>query len=88
MDLQQPRRPFHGGLVGYLGYDVVREIERLPDVPSDDLGYPDAVLSLTGHVTAFDHFRQRLFLIENVFVVPGASADDAGVGSSAGRARI
>ena len=69
--------PFHGGVVGYLGYDVVREIERLPDVPSDDLGWPDAVLSLTGHVTAFDHFRQRLFLIENVFVAPGADAEDA-----------
>ena len=40
--------PFHGGVVGYLGYDVVREIERLPDVPPDDLGLPDAVLSVTG----------------------------------------
>jgi anthranilate synthase component I len=60
--------PFHGGVVGYLGYDVVREIERLPDVPHDDLGLPDAVLSVTGHVTAFDHFRQRLYLIENVFL--------------------
>ena len=37
--------PFHGGVVGYLGYDVVREIEHLPDVPPDDLGLPDAVLS-------------------------------------------
>ncbi|HEV3135347.1 MAG TPA: anthranilate synthase component I [Acidimicrobiia bacterium] len=80
--------PFHGGLVGYLGYDVVREIERLPDVPSDDLGYPDAVLSLTGHVTAFDHYRQRLFLIENVFVVPAASADDAGVAYDLAQARL
>jgi anthranilate synthase component 1 len=60
--------PFHGGVVGYLGYDVVREIEHLPDVPHDDAGLPDAVLSLTGHVTAFDHFRQRLCLIENVFL--------------------
>ena len=60
--------PFHGGVVGYLGYDVVREIERLPAVPPDDPGLPDAVLSLTGHVTAFDHFRQRLYLIENVFL--------------------
>jgi len=34
--------PLHGGLVGYLGYDVVREIERLPNVPPDDLGHPDA----------------------------------------------
>ena len=64
--------PFHGGVVGYLGYDVVREVERLPNVPPDPVGWPDAVLALTGHVTAFDHFRQRLFLIENVFL-----ADDA-----------
>jgi anthranilate synthase component 1 len=70
--------PFHGGVVGYLGYDVVREIEHLPDVPPDPVGLPDAVLSLTGHVTAFDHFRQRLCLIENVFlpeVDAGASGD-------------
>ena len=65
--------PFHGGVVGYLGYDVVREVERLPDVPADPVGWPDAVMTLTGHVTAFDHFRQRLFLIENVFVTPGMS---------------
>jgi anthranilate synthase component 1 len=60
--------PFHGGIVGYLGYDVVREIEHLPAVPPDDQGYPEAVMSLTGHVAAFDHFRQRLYLVENVFV--------------------
>jgi len=60
--------PFHGGVVGYLGYDVVREIEHLPDVPADDAGFPDALLTVTGHVTAFDHFRQRLYLIENVFL--------------------
>jgi anthranilate synthase component 1 len=64
--------PFHGGIVGWLGYDVVREIESLPDTPPDDLGLPDAVMSLTGHVAAFDHFRQRLYLIENVLVAPGA----------------
>ena len=69
--------PFHGGVVGYLGYDVVREIEHLPDVPNDDLGLPDAVLSLTGHVTAFDHFRQRLSLIENVFLAQEPDVDDA-----------
>ncbi len=51
--------PFHGGIVGWMGYDTVREIERLPDVPHDDLGFPDAVCSLAGQVAAFDHFRQR-----------------------------
>jgi len=69
--------PFHGGVVGYLGYDVVREIEYLPNVPPDDLGLPDAVLSLTGHVTAFDHFRQRLSLIENVFLAQEPDVDAA-----------
>jgi len=69
--------PFHGGVVGYLGYDVVREIERLPNVPRDDHGLPDAVVSLTGHVTAFDHFRQRLSLIENVFLDQEPDVDAA-----------
>jgi anthranilate synthase component 1 len=68
---------FHGGVVGYLGYDVVREVERLPDVPTDDQGLPDAVLSLTGHVAAFDHFRQRLYLVENVFLDAEPDVDRA-----------
>ncbi len=62
--------PFHGGIVGFLGYDVVREIEHLPDVPADDSGSPDAVMAVPGHVAAFDHFAQRLYLVENVFVDP------------------
>jgi len=28
--------PLHSGLMGYLGYDIVREVERLPNVPTDD----------------------------------------------------
>jgi anthranilate synthase component 1 len=72
--------PFHGGVVGYLGYDVVREIERLPAAPTDDLDLPDAVLSVTGHVTAFDHFRQRLYLVENVFLPE--SVGDAAAGEA------
>jgi anthranilate synthase component 1 len=67
--------PFHGGVVGWLGFDTVREIERLPSIPPDDLGFPDAVLSLTGQVAAFDHYRQRMFLVENVYVDDG---DDEG----------
>jgi len=60
--------PLHGGLVGYLGYDVVREVERLPDVPRDDLDLPDAVLSIIGELAAFDHWRQRVMLISNAYV--------------------
>jgi len=58
--------PLHGGLVGYLGYDVVREIERLPHVPADELGHPDAVVSVIGQLAAYDHWRQRVTLIDSV----------------------
>ncbi|CAN5418439.1 anthranilate synthase component I [soil metagenome] len=61
--------PLHGGLVGYLGYDVVREVEALPDVPTDDQGLPEAVLSIIGELAAFDHFRQRVTLIANAYVL-------------------
>jgi anthranilate synthase component 1 len=62
--------PLHAGLVGYLGYDVVREVEHLPDVPTDDLGQPDAILAVIGQLAAFDHWRQRVVLIDNVVVDP------------------
>ncbi len=58
--------PLQGGLMGYLGYDVVREIEQLPDAPPDDRGYPDAVLELIGQLVAFDHWQQRIYVLENI----------------------
>ncbi|MHB1987053.1 MAG: anthranilate synthase component I family protein [Acidimicrobiales bacterium] len=69
-ELQAPRLaelpPLHSGLVGYLGYDVVREIEKLGEPPPDDLGLPDAVMAVIGELAAFDHWRQRVTLIDNV----------------------
>jgi anthranilate synthase component 1 len=62
--------------MGYLGYDIVREVETLPDVPTDDTGHPDAVMSVIGELAAFDHWRQRVTLIENVIVPPGSSPAD------------
>ncbi len=67
--------PLHGGIVGYLGYDVVREIERLPDTPPDEAGYPDAVLSVLGQTVAYDSWRQRVTLIESVPIPAGAAGD-------------
>ena len=65
--------PLHGGLVGYLGYDVVREVENLPDVPTDDQDLPDAVQYVIGELAAFDHWRQQVTLLANSFVTPGLS---------------
>jgi anthranilate synthase component 1 len=67
--------PLHGGMVGYLGYDVVREVEHLPSVPPDENGYPDAILSVVGQMAAYDYWRQRVKLIEAVPVPPGAAGD-------------
>jgi anthranilate synthase component 1 len=69
--------PLHGGLVGYLGYDVVREVEHLPDVPPDEQGYPDAIISVIGQVVAYDSWRQRVSLVEAVPV--SAGTDRAGL---------
>jgi anthranilate synthase component 1 len=55
-------------VVGYLGYDVVREVEHLPDTPHDDQGLPDAGLLVIGQLCAFDHWRQRVILVDNVLV--------------------
>ncbi len=68
--------PLHGGVVGYLGYDVVREIEHLPDTPPDDLGHPDAALGVIGQIAAFDHWRQRVVLIDNVMIGPDWTDED------------
>jgi anthranilate synthase component 1 len=64
--------PLHGGLVGYLGYDVVREIEHLPAPPAADFNHPDAVVSVIGELAAFDHWRQRVTLVDNVLFDAGA----------------
>ena len=69
--------PFHGGIVGWIGYDTVREIERLPNVPTDDLG-------LRRRGAARSPVRSRrsttsasgCYLIENVYPPPGADDDE------------
>jgi anthranilate synthase component 1 len=58
--------PLQGGLMGHLGYDVIREVEHLPHVPNDDRHLPDASISIIGSLAAFDHWRQRVYLLESV----------------------
>ena len=68
--------PLHSGVIGYLGYDIVREVERLPNIPPDDRGLPDAVFSVISELAAYDHWAQRAVLIANAWVPKGASDDD------------
>jgi anthranilate synthase component 1 len=65
--------------MGFLGYDVIREVEHLPSVPDDDRGFPDAIVGMIGSLAAFDHWKQRVYLLESVPVVglDGAGIDAA-----------
>lgn len=60
---------FFGGAVGYIGYDCVRQFERLPNQPYDDLGLPDAYLIFPESVIVFDHYASKLKIIVNARVV-------------------
>jgi anthranilate synthase component 1 len=55
--------PFTSGAVGFFAYDVVRQIERLPEQAVDDLGIPDACLMFFDEVLAFDHVRKQILLM-------------------------
>jgi anthranilate synthase component 1 len=58
--------PFTAGAVGFLSYDVVRQIERLPVRAKDELGVPDACLMFFDQVLAFDHVKKEIHLIVTV----------------------
>ncbi len=53
---------FWGGLVGYLGYDMVRYIERLPDL-TPHLAMPEARLLLADNLLIFDNLRQTIKIV-------------------------
>jgi len=68
--LRSPRSPelppLTGGLVGYLGYDVVRRLERLPSTTPDDLGMPELAMMLATDLAVLDHADGSVLLIANV----------------------
>jgi len=59
---------FTGGLVGYLGYDTVRHLERLPSAAAADLGFPDALFLLTDTLLIFDNVTHRITVVSNAVV--------------------
>lgn len=57
---------FSGGAVGYIGYDMVRQIEHLPDAPQDDIGLPESYLGFYDEIITYDHLKQRVIITVNV----------------------
>ncbi|TFH64655.1 MAG: anthranilate synthase component I [Gemmatimonadales bacterium] len=59
---------FWGGAVGFFGYDVARYVERLPNVPPDDLDLPDGLFLFTDVVLVIDNLRGRGMAVAAVSV--------------------
>jgi len=57
---------FFGGAVGYLGYDLIRSIERLPDFHHDRLDLPVIYLMVTDTLLIFDNVAQKIKVVSNV----------------------
>ncbi|MDN5805072.1 MAG: anthranilate synthase component I, partial [Microlunatus sp.] len=78
-DLALP--PLTSGLVGYLSYDVVRRLERLPDDNPKDVDIPELALVLVGDLVVLDHHDNQVWLIANAFDFEDAvNSDDSDTG--------
>jgi anthranilate synthase component 1 len=56
---------FFGGLVGYIGYDMVRFFERVPDKGRSGLGLPDMFFMVTDTMLIFDSLKQKIKVVSN-----------------------
>jgi anthranilate synthase component I len=59
---------FCGGLVGFMGYDMVRFFEDLPSRDPDDLKVPDAAFLLTDTILIFDHINHKIKVVSNAHI--------------------
>jgi anthranilate synthase component 1 len=65
--------PLTGGMVGFLGYDVVRRFERLPELAVDDLGVPELALMLATDLVVLDHYTGSAVLVANAILPPAGT---------------
>jgi anthranilate synthase component 1 len=56
---------FHGGMVGYLSYEVARNFERLPYPDKDPQGLPESVLMLADTLLVFDHVTHKIKVVSH-----------------------
>jgi len=69
--------PMASGLVGFMAYDMVRLIERLPDANPDVIGVPDSVFLRPTVMAVFDSLKDSVTVITPVWPEPSQSADSA-----------
>jgi anthranilate synthase component 1 len=64
--------PLTSGLVGLIGWDMVREIEHLPNVPTSDFKAPLMAFAMFQDAVVIDHRTSSLLLVSNIYVLDGA----------------
>src|SRR6201989_874402 len=78
LDVPPHLPPMAGGLVGYLGYDMVRQMEKLPAKNRDTIGVPEGVMIRPTLVAIFDHINDELSLVTAVSPPGAEPAEKAG----------
>ena len=66
--------PIAAGLFGYLGYDMIRLVEHLPDVNPDPIGLPDAVMLRPTVVAVLDGVKGEVTVVSPAWVAAGLTA--------------
>jgi len=61
-DLPADMPPMAAGLFGYLGYDMIRQVENLPGAKQDPIGTPDAIMVRPRIVCIFDQVAQEIII--------------------------
>jgi anthranilate synthase component 1 len=74
MELPPELPPMAVGLFGYLGYDLVRHMERLPSPPPDVLGLPEAIVLRPTITAIFDNVRDEITIVTPIWPAGGVSA--------------
>jgi anthranilate synthase component 1 len=77
IDLPEGLPPMAAGLFGYLGYDMVRQMEHLPASKPDPIGIPDAVMVRPTLIVVFDAVKDTITVITPVRPQPGVDAKTA-----------
>ncbi|MEW8966959.1 anthranilate synthase component I [Exiguobacterium alkaliphilum] len=63
-DVPDAPYPFIGGAIGYIGYDMQRVYEPIPNTPSETRGLPDALFQRYETVILYDHLEEQVILID------------------------
>jgi anthranilate synthase component 1 len=77
MELAGDLPPMAAGIFGYMGYDMVRLVEKLPDANDDPLGLPDAIMIRPTIILVFDAVRDEMAVMTPVRPEPETGAKKA-----------